>query len=530
MNLVCDVLIIGAGLAGQVAALRLAEHRKVIVICKDELMQSASAKAQGGISAVYRDPDTYDKHFDDTLIAGCGLNDPTITRHIVENGTAAVQWLISIGVPFTQNDNGYHLTREGGHSERRILHVDDMTGRAIQGVLSRKLRQHPNITVLEHHTALRLLSSMDSSNTCGGAIAINNTAKKQGTITATSTIIATGGSGKIYASATAPLSSSGSGIVLAWNIGCRVANLEFVQFHPTCMYSPGESSFLITEAVRGEGGLLKLPDGSRFMPDYDSRAELAPRDIVARAIYTEMKRLQIPAVLLDISHKPANFIRTHFPNIYQECLRRGIDITKEPIPVQPASHYTCGGVVTDASARTDVAGLYCIGEAAYTGLHGANRLASNSLLECVVMASESANSILSATTKHTPTIPTDTFNQDRALTIFEHEAITVATIELREAMWNYVGIVRSNASLAAAKRRIDQLISEVETLYGDCYPEPDLLDLRHLLTMANLVVRCAQDRKESRGCHFNRDWPHLSQMARPTVLEPDARQSDQVPA
>jgi L-aspartate oxidase len=296
------------------------------------------------------------------------------------------------------------------------------------------------------------------------------------------------------------------------------------------MYSPGENSFLITEAVRGEGGLLKLPDGSRFMPDYDSRAELAPRDIVARAIYTEMKRLQIPAVFLDISHKPADFIRTHFPNIHQECLRRGIDITKAPIPVQPASHYTCGGVVTDASARTDVAGLYCIGEAAYTGLHGANRLASNSLLECVVMASESANSILSATTKHTPTKTIDTFNQDRALTIFEHEAITIATIELREAMWNYVGIVRSNASLAAAKRRIDQLISEVETLYCDCYPEPNLLDLRHLLTMANLIIRCAQDRKESRGCHFNRDWPHSSQIARPTVLEPDARQSDQVPA
>lgn len=519
-NSTFDVLIIGAGLAGQSAALTLAETMTVAVVCKNNVMESASSRAQGGISAVYKEPDTIESHVQDTLIAGAGLNNLIATQFIVENGRQAVQWLMAQNVPFTQNEDGVHLTREGGHSERRILHVDDFTGWAVQETLSKKLCQHSNISIFEEQTVIELIEGEDAMHACGGAILLDRNSGTISHIFANSTIIATGGAGQIYSSATAPGASTGDGISLAWNLGCRVANLEFNQFHPTCLHDPRGEPFLITEAVRGEGGYLRLSNGERFMSTYDERQELAPRDIVSRAIFSEMKRNGLEHVWLDISHKPADFVISHFPNIYEECLRRGFDMTKGPIPVKPASHYSCGGVVTNLNGRTDVDGLYAIGEASYTGLHGANRLASNSLLECVVMGQSAAKDILLRNRK-SPSSSTKLFIP-KNLKPNQSEAVNLAKVELRNLMWNYVGIVRTNDSLHAAMRRINQLKEETTILYSDITTSPSLCELRSMLTVAKLSVQCAMARKESRGCHFNSDQPdEVMKRCRPTILVPD---------
>lgn len=515
-----DVLVIGGGLAGQTVALNLADTKTVLLVCKKDLITSASSRAQGGISAVFTEPDSHEKHLEDTLIAGDRLNDIAASRFIIENSREAVDWLIERGVPFTQKNGAYHLTREGGHSERRILHVDDLTGKAIQDTLAGQVRRHPNITVLEHHTAVALLHAQGDARACAGALLIDDDGVQK-EVLAGFTVLATGGAGQIFLHATAPGASTGDGIALAWNFGCRVANLEFLQFHPTCMYYPQGEPFLITEAVRGEGGLLRLPNGHRFMPEYDARAELAPRDLVARAIYSEMKKHGISAVHLDISHRPPSFVKDHFPNIYRQCLERGIDITRSPIPVTPASHYTCGGVLTDVNGRTDAARLYCVGEAACTGFHGANRLASNSLLECVVVGQAAAKDMLArAQTGELPARVSRTRTALRRLDKREHNAIELARGELRRLMWDYVGIVRDFASLEAAGRRIRLLDEEAARLYAETLPETGLIELRNLLTTAKLVVDCAQSRHESRGCHFNRDCPEAGTAPEPTILTP----------
>jgi len=403
-----DVLIIGSGLAGQAAALRLAETRKVALISKRALEDSASSWAQGGIAAVLDSRDSIEAHIRDTITAGAFLNDPRATRFVVENGRRAVDWLIEQGVPFTRDEDGYHLAREGGHSARRVIHVADATGLAVQSTLTSKVRRQPNITILEQHIAVDLITSHKLGLTdgrCHGAYVLDTGSGEVLTLGAPHTVIATGGAGKVYLYTTNPDTSTGDGIAMAWRAGCRVANMEFIQFHPTCLYHPQAKSFLISEAVRGEGGRLLLPDGTRFMPRHDRRAELAPRDVVARAIDFEMKKSGLDCVYLDVSHKPAAFLAAHFPNIQARCLELAIDITRQPIPVVPAAHYTCGGVVTDLRARTNVPGLYVAGEASCTGLHGANRLASNSLLECLVFAEAAATDILEQPARELPELP-----------------------------------------------------------------------------------------------------------------------------
>jgi L-aspartate oxidase len=402
-----DVAIVGSGLAGLSVALHLAETRKVVVISKRTLLDGASNWAQGGIAAVLDSHDSYDEHVADTLIAGGGLCDEPATRFIVEHGREAIEWLITQGVPFTPDENaelGYHLTREGGHSQRRIIHAADATGHAVQVTLEEKVRKHPNITLMEHHYAIDVITTENLEKKkhgprCLGLYVQDVKSGKVITISAEHTVLATGGAGKVYLYTTNPDTATGDGIAMAWRAGCRIANMEFIQFHPTCLYHPYAKSFLICEAVRGEGGELRLPmnagknAGKRFMPDHDERAELAPRDIVARAIDAEMKKHGLDHVNLDISHKSSAFLKEHFPTIMARCLQFGIDITKEPIPVVPAAHYTCGGIITDLSGRTDLPGLYAVGEATCTGLHGANRLASNSLLECVVLGRATAKYI-----------------------------------------------------------------------------------------------------------------------------------------
>jgi L-aspartate oxidase len=514
-----DVLIIGSGLAGQSAALRLASHCRVVLVSKRSLEDSASGWAQGGIAAVLDSRDSIEAHIQDTLIAGAWLNDEKATRFVVENGRRAINWLIEQGVPFTKDESGYHLTREGGHSARRVIHVADATGLAVQDTLTRKVRANPNITVLEDHIAIDLITG-DRLGTgekrCFGAYVLNNRDGEVVTVGATNTLLATGGAGKVYLYTTNPDTSTGDGIAMAYRAGCRVANMEFIQFHPTCLYHPQAKSFLISEAVRGEGGLLRLPDGTRFMPEHDERAELAPRDVVARAIDFEMKKRGLDCVFLDISHKGEAFIRTHFPNIHARCLELGIDIALEPIPVVPAAHYTCGGIVSDLHGRTDVAGLYVAGEASCTGLHGANRLASNSLLECLVFAEAAVNDILSSKSTAFPALPL--WDESRVTDADEEVVISHNWDELRRFMWDYVGIVRTTKRLKRAKHRIGLLMREIDEFYANFRVSHDLIELRNLVATADLIVRCAMQRKESRGLHFSRDYPELASKAKNTVL------------
>ncbi|HRP75394.1 MAG TPA: L-aspartate oxidase [Rhodocyclaceae bacterium] len=519
-----DVLILGSGAAGQSLALRLADHQRVALVTKRSMADSASAWAQGGIAAVLDTTDSIEAHIQDTFTAGAGLCDPVATRFVVEHGRQAIHWLIDRGVAFTRDDPsplGYHLTREGGHSHRRIIHAADATGAAVQATLTEQVCRHPNITVFENHIGVDLIVGDkigQPESGCLGAYVLDLTRGKVLTIGAHSTVLATGGAGKVYLFTTNPDVATGDGIAMAWRAGCRVANMEFIQFHPTCLYHPQAKSFLITEAVRGEGGILRLPDGTRFMPEHDSRAELAPRDIVARAIDFEMKKRGLDCVYLDISHKPADWLMQHFPNIHSRCLELGIDITREPIPVVPAAHYTCGGVVTDLSARTDVAHLYCVGEAAFTGLHGANRLASNSLLECLVFGEAAADDILSRRSGVLPELPS--WDESRVTDADEEVVISHNWAELRRFMWDYVGIVRTTKRLQRAQHRIRLLAREIHEYYSNFRISNDLIELRNLVVTADLIVRCALKRKESRGLHSSRDYPDLLPTARNSVIRP----------
>ncbi len=521
-----DALIIGSGLAGLSLALKLADQRKVAIITKKSLLEGASTKAQGGIATVLSREDSLAEHIQDTMIAGAGLCDPATTRHVVEHGKSAIDWLIDQGVPFTRDantDTGYHLTREGGHSHRRIIHAADATGHAVQETLAAKVLAHPNITLLEHYIAIDLITGKklgQQDNRCHGAYALNCLSDEIVTIAAHDTILATGGAGKVYLYTTNPDTSTGDGIAMGWRAGCRVANMEFIQFHPTCLYHPQAKSFLISEAVRGEGGLLKLPDGTRFMPWHDERAELAPRDIVARAIDFEMKKRGLDCVYLDISHRPVEFLQEHFPTIYARCMALGIDIAHQPIPVVPAVHFTCGGVVADLNGRTDVGNLYAIGETASTGLHGANRLASNSLLECLVFADAAARDILGK--PFDSLIPLPQWDESRVTDADEQIIISHNWDELRRFMWDYVGIVRTTKRLQRAQHRIQLLYEEINEFYAHFHVTADLLELRNLVLSADLIVQSALSRHESRGLHYSKDYPDMLPQAVSTILVPPA--------
>ena len=514
-----DVLIVGSGLAGLSAALRLPSHLRVGLITKGELSEGASGWAQGGIAAVMADNDSFDAHVSDTLTAGAGLCDLKATQFVVENAPVAIRWLIELGVPFTEADGVLHLTREGGHSERRIVHVTDATGWAVQETLMKKVLAAANITVFNHHMLVDLITHRKLGlpvSRCVGLYALNAATDTVDTFSAPHTILATGGAGKVYLYTTNPDTATGDGIATAWRAGCRVQNMEFIQFHPTCLYHPEAKSFLISEAVRGEGGLLRLPNGERFMPAHDARAELAPRDVVARAIDFEMKKHGLDCVYLDITHKSPAFLKEHFPNILERCAQLGIDITTQGIPVVPAAHYTCGGVITDLSGRTDVPGLYAIGETACTGLHGANRLASNSLVECMVFAKAAVEAITTTPLQQPGALPV--WDDSRVTDANEAVVISHNWDELRRFMWDYVGIVRTNKRLERAAHRIALLHSEIQEYYANFHVSRDLLELRNLLQVADLIVRSAQLRHESRGLHYSLDFPELDPASVPTVL------------
>jgi L-aspartate oxidase len=519
-----DVLIVGSGLAGLSAALHLAPTHRVAVLTKRAMSDGSSGWAQGGIAAVLAEGDTFDAHVDDTLVAGAGLSDPAATRFVVEHAPKSIGWLRELGVPFSEEDGQLHLTREGGHSARRIVHVTDATGAAVQKTLIEHVRRTPSITLFEHHVLVDLITGKKRGlplNRCLGLYALDEKTDQVLTFRAPHTILATGGAGKVYLYTTNPDTATGDGIAAAWRAGCRVSNMEFIQFHPTCLYHPHAKSFLISEAVRGEGGQLKLPEsagGTRFMPQHDIRAELAPRDIVARAIDFEMKKHGIDCVHLDISHQPLAFIQAHFPNIYARCLEFGIDISKEPIPVVPAAHYTCGGIHTDLHGRTDLVGLHAVGETAYTGLHGANRLASNSLVECMVFARAAALDILQSPLSNPPVLPA--WDDSRVTDADEAVVISHNWDELRRFMWDYVGIVRTNKRLERASHRIALLQGEINEFYAHFHVTRDLLELRNLVQVAELIVRSAQARHESRGLHYSLDYPGLQADPQPTVLAP----------
>ncbi|EIJ2797654.1 L-aspartate oxidase [Escherichia coli] len=525
----CDVLIIGSGAAGLSLALRLADQHQVIVLSKGPVTEGSTFYAQGGIAAVFDETDSIDSHVEDTLIAGGGICDRHAVEFVASNARSCVQWLIDQGVLFDTHiqPNGaesYHLTREGGHSHRRILHAADATGREVETTLVSKALNHPNICVLERSNAVDLIVSdkigLPGTRRVVGAWVWNRNKETVETCHAKAVVLATGGASKVYQYTTNPDISSGDGIAMAWRAGCRVANLEFNQFHPTALYHPQARNFLLTEALRGEGAYLKRPDGTRFMPDFDERGELAPRDIVARAIDHEMKRLGADCMFLDISHKPADFIRQHFPMIYEKLLGLGIDLTQEPVPIVPAAHYTCGGVMVDDHGRTDVEGLYAIGEVSYTGLHGANRMASNSLLECLVYGWSAAEDI----TRRMPdahgvsTLPP--WDESRVENPDERVVIQHNWHELRLFMWDYVGIVRTTKRLERALRRITMLQQEIDEYYAHFRVSNNLLELRNLVQVAELIVRCAMMRKESRGLHFTLDYPELLTHSGPSILSP----------
>ncbi|ELO5009226.1 L-aspartate oxidase [Escherichia coli] len=525
----CDVLIIGSGAAGLSLALRLADQHQVIVLSKGPVTEGSTFYAQGGIAAVFDETDSIDSHVEDTLIAGAGICDRHAVEFVASNARSCVQWLIDQGVLFDTHvqpngEESYHLTREGGHSHRRILHAADATGREVQSTLVSKAQNHPNIRVLERSNAVDLIVSdkigLPGTRRVVGAWVWNRNKETVETCHAKAVVLATGGASKVYQYITNPDISSGDGIAMAWRAGCRVANLEFNQFHPTALYHPQARNFLLTEALRGEGAYLKRPDGTRFMPDFDERGELAPRDIVARAIDHEMKRLGADCMFLDISHKPADFIRQHFPMIYEKLLGLGIDLTQEPIPIVPAAHYTCGGVMVDDHGRTDVEGLYAIGEVSYTGLHGANRMASNSLLECLVYGWSAAEDI----TRRMPyahgvsTLPP--WDESRVENPDERVVIQHNWHELRLFMWDYVGIVRTTKRLERALRRITMLQQEIDEYYAHFRVSNNLLELRNLVQVAELIVRCAMMRKESRGLHFTLDYPELLTHSGPSILSP----------
>ena len=521
----CDVLIIGSGAAGLSLALKLADHCQVIVLSKSDRNEGSTRYAQGGIAAVFDEQDSIDAHVTDTLAAGAGLCEEPAVRFTAERAKSSLEWLIGYGVPFDteKSESGeerFHLTREGGHSHRRILHAADATGEALQITLNDAVSTHPDIHVFERYNAIDLIPSKEEKNSIVGAYVWNRQQEHVEVIRAPFVALATGGGSKVYQYTSNPDVSSGDGIAMAWRAGCRVANMEFNQFHPTCLYHPQARNFLITEALRGEGANLCHADGTRFMHKFDERGDLAPRDVVARAIDYEMKRLGADCMYLDISHKPADFIVKHFPNIYRKCRSLGIDITREPIPVVPAAHYSCGGVITDFNAKTDLNNVYAIGEVAYTGLHGANRMASNSLLECVVFASAAAEDII----KKLPSADCEEsiapWDESQVSNSDEEVIIQHNWHELRLFMWDYVGIVRTDKRLERAMRRIKLLEQEIAEYYAHFRVSNNLLELRNLVTVAELIVRCAMARKESRGLHFNLDHPEQINNPTPTILIP----------
>lgn len=530
-NLICDVIIIGSGAAGLTAALHLAPHCKVQVLCKDSVKEGATFYAQGGIAAVFDDMDSIESHIQDTLIAGAGLCDPLAVSFVATQAKSSVEWLISQGVMFDTHSEdgdkkGYHLTREGGHSHRRILHVADATGKTVQTTLAGKVLAHPNISVLEYHQAIDLILSDPGPGSPSGAVrgvqAFNHGTGHLENYYAKAVILATGGASRIYQYTTTPEIAAGEGIAMAWRAGCRVANLEFNQFHPTALCHPLARNFLLTEALRGEGALLRRPDGTRFMPEIDRRAELAPRDIVARAIDSEMKRLHAECMYLDISHKPPEFIQEHFPNIYQKLLELSIDLTKEAVPVVPAAHYTCGGVMVDQHGRTDLHCLYAIGEVSCTGLHGANRLASNSLLECLVYGRSAAADIIKHLPMMSPAGPLSAESGPPSASSEGKAQLQQCRDELHRLMWNHVGIIRSDLGLASALRRV-QLLQQKVARYGQQFsPSALLFGVRDQILVAELIIRCAMLRKESRGLHYTLDYPDLLPESGPSVLTPDA--------
>jgi L-aspartate oxidase len=526
-----DVLVIGSGAAGLTLALTLPEHLRIAVLSKGNLANGSTYWAQGGVAAVLDDTDTVDSHVEDTLNAGAGLCREDSVRFTVEHSREAIQWLIDQGVPFTRDDQTshedgsfeFHLTREGGHSHRRIIHAADATGAAIFKTLLEQAKLRGNIELLEQRVAVDLITERKldlAGERCLGAYVLNRTSGEVDTYGARFVVLATGGAAKVYLYTSNPDGACGDGIAMAWRAGCRVGNLEFNQFHPTCLYHPQAKSFLVTEALRGEGALLKLPNGERFMQRFDERAELAPRDIVARAIDHEMKRLGVDCVYLDISHKPADFIKTHFPTVYERCLDFGIDITREPIPVVPAAHYTCGGVVVDQSGHTDVPGLYAIGETSFTGLHGANRMASNSLLECFVYARSAAADIVQKLNDVSAPANLPTWDASQVTDSDEDVIIAHNWDELRRFMWDYVGIVRTNKRLQRAEHRVRLLLDEIDEFYSNYKVSRDLIELRNLAQVAELMIRSAMERKESRGLHYTLDYPQQLPEAKDTILRP----------
>lgn len=517
-----DVTIIGSGLAGLSTALKLAKNKRVAIITKRTMPDGATNWAQGGIAAVLDRFDSHNSHFEDTLRAGAGLCDPTVVKMVVENGEAQIKWLIDQGVQFTEDaesETGFHLAMEGGHSFRRIIHSADATGKAVQQTLETRVRAHPNITVLENHCAIDLIQAQNATKNVVGLYAFNNESDAVVTIESPVVVLATGGTGKSYLFTTNPDTATGDGVAIGWRAGCSVTNMEFIQFHPTCLYHPDAKSFLISEAVRGEGGILKRPCGTPFMLEYDPRAELAPRDIVARSIDSEMKRYGLDFVHLDISHKGHEFITSHFPNIFKRCMELGINPALEPIPVVPAAHYTCGGIETTRDATTNVPGLYAVGETAHTGLHGANRLASNSLLECLVFSDQAAKHILSYEAKKSP--PLVDWDDSRVTDSDEEVIISHNWDELRRFMWNYVGIVRTTKRLERALHRIELLKSEIRDYYSNFRVSFDLLELRNLVTVSELIVRSALKRHESRGLHYSLDFPTTLKNKANTVINID---------
>ncbi|HMX52949.1 MAG TPA: L-aspartate oxidase [Plasticicumulans sp.] len=525
-----DVLIIGSGAAGLSLALRLAEHAKVAVLAKGPLSEGSTNYAQGGVSAVFDAADSIESHIQDTLIAGADLCHEGAVRFTVEHGPASIRWLSEQGVPFTleARDDGsreYHLTREGGHSHRRVVHAADATGRAIQTTLEERARACPTLRLFENHVAVDLVTTRKlglTDNRCVGAYVLDRDSGRIEVIAARFVILASGGASRVYLYSSNPDGSTGDGIAMAWRAGCRIANMEFMQFHPTCLYHPAAKSFLITEAVRGEGGHLLLPDGTRFMERFDPRLELAPRDIVARAIDHEMKRLGVPCLYLDISHKPAAFIEEHFPNVLATCLDYGFDMRREPLPIVPAAHYTCGGVMTDFAGHTDLPGLYAVGEVAFTGLHGANRMASNSLLECLVFAASAGQDILTGLADVPPPPPLPDWDESRVTDSDEEVVVSHNWLELRRFMWDYVGIVRTDKRLARARHRVELLLREIDEYYGHFRISADVIELRNLAQVAELIIRCALARQESRGLHYTLDYPDTdtAHPPRDTVLVP----------